>query len=164
MGPLLSSRRRRRVRVWALALGIPFFVGLAILTLTPARIERSMPNLLDLVLEGAHRLGWASLDFTSLEILANVLVFVPVGVFAFLFMPRRIWPLALLVGPAISAAIEVAQRVALPHRTATLSDLAANSAGATFGVLLAFVCALVFAPRPSSRGAAQHPSPTLEAS
>lgn len=163
MGPLLSSRRRR-ARGWALALGIPFFAGLAILTLTPARVERSMPNLLDRVLEGAHRLGWASLDFTALEIIANVLVFVPVGVFAFLVVPRALWPLALLVGPAISGAIEGAQRVALPHRTATLSDLVANSAGATIGVLVAFACALLFTPRLSARAAAQHPSPTLEAS
>ena len=150
---------RRRTRGWALALGIPFFAGLAILTLTPARVERSMPNLLDLVLGAAHRMGWAALDFTRLEIIANVLVFVPVGVLAFLFMPRMIWPLALLIGPAISVAIEVAQRVALPHRAATFSDIVANSVGATAGVVLALACTLLFAPR-----VAQHPSPTLEAS
>ncbi|GGM57206.1 hypothetical protein GCM10010489_30990 [Microbacterium saperdae] len=154
----------RRTRGWALALGIPFFAGLAILTLTPARVEKSMPNYLDLVLGAAHRMGWSSLDFTRLEIIANVLVFVPVGILAFLFMPRTIWPLALLVGPAISAAIEIAQRVALPHRAATLSDLVANSAGATAGVALALACTLLFAPRPSAPRAAQHPSPTLEAS
>ena len=65
---------RRLTRGIALALGIPFFVGLALLTLTPERVEKSMPNLLDLVLSAAHRLGWESLDFTRLEIIANVLV------------------------------------------------------------------------------------------
>lgn len=156
MSPLLPAPRRR-TRVWALGVGIPFFAALAVLTLTPARIERSMPNLLDLVLGGAHRLGWASLDFTRLEIIANVLVFIPVGILAFLFVPRAIWPVSLLVGPAISGSIEVAQRLALPHRAATISDLIANSAGATAGVVLALVCTLLFAPR-----VAQHPSPSLE--
>ncbi|WEK60587.1 MAG: VanZ family protein [Candidatus Microbacterium colombiense] len=158
MSPLLPTPRRS-TRVWAIAIAIPFFGALALLTLTPARVERSMPNLLDLVLGGAHRLGWESLDFTRLEIIANVLVFVPVGVLAFLLLPRVAWPLALLIGPGISGIIEVAQRVALPHRAATISDLIANSVGATAGVLLAVVCTLLFAPR-----AAQHPSPTLESS
>lgn len=84
---------RRLTRGIALALGIPFFVGLALLTLTPERVEKSMPNLLDLVLSAAHRLGWESLDFTRLEIIANVLVFVPIGILAFLLVPRRFWPL-----------------------------------------------------------------------
>ncbi|MCK2037608.1 VanZ family protein [Microbacterium sp. SSW1-49] len=158
MSPMLPAPRRR-TRGWALAVGIPFFAGLAILTLTPARVERSMPNLLDLVLGAAHRVGWDSLDFTRLEIIANVLVFVPVGVIAFLFTPRIVWPVALLVGPAISLAIEGAQRVALPHRAATLSDVLANSAGATIGVAIALVCTLLFAPR-----TAQRESPRVEAS
>lgn len=105
---------RRFTRAWALALGIPFLIGLAALTLTPSKVEESMPNLLDLVLETAHRLGWEWLDFTRLEIIANVLVFMPVGILAFLLLPRRIWFLAVLVGPLLSAMIEVAQRVALP--------------------------------------------------
>lgn len=158
MSPMLPAPRRR-TRGWALALGIPFFAGLAILTLTPERVERSMPNLLDVVLGAAHRAGWVSLDFTRLEIIANVLVFVPVGVLVFLLLPRIIWPLALLIGPAISVAIEGAQRIALPHRAATVSDIVANSLGATAGVVVALVCTLLFAPR-----VAQHSSPTLEAS
>ncbi len=105
---------RRFTRAWALVLGIPFLIGLAALTLTPSRVEETMPNLLDVVLTTAHRLGWESLDFTRLEIIANVLVFVPVGILAFLLLPRRVWFLALLVGPVLSAAIETTQRVALP--------------------------------------------------
>lgn len=142
---------RRFTRIWAAALGIPFLVGLAALTLTPSRIEQSLPNLLDLVLGAAHRLGWESLDFTRLEILANVLVFVPVGILAFLLLPRRVWPLALLVGPLLSLAIETAQRVALPHRAATLTDVVANSTGAVLGVALAVLCTLLLAPRISQQ-------------
>ena len=142
---------RRFTRAWALVLGIPFLVGLAALTLTPSKVEQSMPNLLDLVLTAAHRLGWDSLDFTRVEILANVLVFVPVGILAFVLLPRRFWLLALLVGPALSLAIETAQRVALPHRAATVTDVLANSAGSLLGVVLAVLCTLLLAPRSSPR-------------
>ncbi|MCM3780009.1 VanZ family protein [Microbacterium hydrocarbonoxydans] len=145
MSALLPAPKRWTRGVAAL-LGIPFLLGLVLLTLTPSRVEERMPNLLDLVLSTAHRLGWEWLDFTRLEIIANVLVFVPVGVFAFLLVPRRIWPIAVVLGPAISVAIEIAQRVALPHRAATVSDVVANSGGALIGVFLAIACTLLFAP------------------
>lgn len=150
---------RRLTRAIAIALGIPFFIGLALLTLTPRRIEESMPNLVDLVLSSAHRLGWQSLDFTRLEIIANVMVFVPIGILAFLLVPRRLWPLAIVLGPALSLSIEVLQRLVLPNRAATLTDVVANSGGALIGVALAIAGTLLFAPRLS-----QHRPSTLEAS
>ncbi len=158
MGSLLPPPRRY-TRAWALVLGIPFLAGLAVLTLTPSRVEDSMPNLLDLVLSVVHRLGWTALDFTRLEVLANIVVFIPVGVLAFLLLPRRVWLLSLLVGPLVSLSIEAAQRVALPHRAATVTDVIANSSGATAGVAFAVLCTLAFAVR-----RAPQPSPTLEAS
>ncbi|MBE7953562.1 VanZ family protein [Microbacterium oxydans] len=142
---------RRFTRVWALALSVPFLIGLAALTLTPSKVEDSMPNLLDVILTTTHRLGWEWLDFTRLEIIANVLVFVPVGILAFLLLPRRVWFLALLVGPLLSAMIETAQRVALPHRAATVNDVVANSTGAILGVAVAVVFTLLLAPRSSQR-------------
>ncbi|WP_181800729.1 hypothetical protein, partial [Microbacterium sp. H6] len=60
---------RRFTRVWALALSVPFLIGLAALTLTPSKVEDSMPNLLDVILTTTHRLGWEWLDFTRLEII-----------------------------------------------------------------------------------------------
>ncbi|MFF7293135.1 VanZ family protein [Microbacterium sp. NPDC008134] len=154
MGSLLPPPRRG-TRAWALGLGIPFLAGLVALTLTPSRVEQRMPNLLDVILSTVHRLGWASLDFTRLEILANVLVFVPVGILAFVLLPRPAWGLAFLVGPAISIGIEVFQRIALPHRAATVSDVIANSTGSTIGVVLAvlstFLVAVLSGPSPSRR-------------
>lgn len=158
MGRLLPPPRRS-TRVWALALGLPFLAAVALLTLTPARVEQAMPNLLDLLLHAIQRLGWTGLDFTRLEVLANVGVFIPVGILAFLLLPRQAWPLSLLVGPAISVAIETAQAIGLPHRTATLSDVLANSTGATIGVVLAIFCTLLTAT-PSSRPG----TPRVEAS
>ena len=150
---------RRITRGAATVIGILLLVALALLTLTPPRIEERMPNLLDRVVDIVHQLGWNRWGFTELEIFANILVFVPVGALAFVLLPRRIWVLSLLTGPAISVLIEGVQRVALPHRAATVNDIVANSVGATAGVLLAIACTLLFAPRPS-----QDRSPNLEAS
>lgn len=148
---------RRTTLAFALGLGLPFLGALALLTLTPLRVEQSMPNLIDLAVSGLHRLGWTSIDFNRLEVIANVLAFVPVGVLAFLFV--RVWPLAFLVGPVLSIAIETVQGLALPHRAATVNDILANSAGATIGVLTGVFFTLLFAARTSPR-----PSPSLETS
>ena len=150
---------RRITRGAAAAVGILLFTGLAMLTLTPPHIEDRMPNLLDRVVEALHQLGWNRLGFTEIEVLANVLVFVPIGALAFVLLPRQIWMLSLLTGPAMSVLIEGIQRVALPHRAATVNDVVANSIGATAGVALAIACTLLFAPRTS-----QDLSPNLEAS
>lgn len=139
----------RCTRVWAIMLGVPFLGLLTALTLTPSRIEQTLPNLLERILDVSHRLGWESLSFTRLEILANILVFIPVGILAFVLLPRRIWPFAVLIGPLLSLVIETTQLVALTHRAATATDVLANSAGALFGVALAVMCTLLLAPRPS---------------
>lgn len=144
----------------SLVLGIPFLVGLALLTLWPAPVEDTAPGFLDLVLRVLREdLSWWWLGFDQLEVIANVLVFVPVGILAFLFIPRRFWALALVAGPLLSLAIETVQWRVLPERAATFADVVANSAGATFGVGLALLCTVISAARP-----VPHPSPTLEAS
>jgi glycopeptide antibiotics resistance protein len=151
------SSRRRVVRIATLAFGVPFLAVIAFLALTPRRIEERIPNVLDLVLATAHRFGWASLDSITLEIIANVLVFIPVGIVAYVFAPRRFLWLALLAGPAASVSIELFQLLVLPNRVPSMADVAENVLGATIGVAL---CALV--GRALSSPAST--SPTLEAS
>lgn len=127
----------RRSLAVTLAIGIPFVVIVLVLTLSPRPPQDGMPVILDMVLDFARNtLGWTWLGFTALEQIANVLVFVPVGILAALVTPRPFWPLALLVGPALSLGIEAVQALALAHRSATWSDLFMNSLGATIGVLL----------------------------
>jgi len=151
------STRRRFVRIATIVVGIPFLAMIAFLALTPRRIEERIPNVLDLVLATAHRLGWASLDFVTLEIIANVLVFIPVGIIAYVFAPQRLWWLSLVAGPAVSVGIELVQLLALPNRVPSLADIAENALGATIGVVL---CALLGMMLSSSTPHA----PTLEAS
>jgi uncharacterized membrane protein YfcA len=70
---------------------------------------------------------------SQLEFLANVLMFVPVGVLLCLALPRVAAPALALTAVAIAAAIEIGQ---LPlDRVSDPRDLVANSAGAAVGVL-----------------------------
>ncbi|GAA1139441.1 hypothetical protein GCM10009651_24330 [Microbacterium natoriense] len=154
----MSTRRRRIARITTLVIGIPFLALIGFLALTPRRVEQSIPNVLDLILGAVHRLGWTSLDFTTLEVAANVLVFIPVGIVAYVFLPRRARWLALAVGPAASIAIELTQLLALPNRDPSINDVIANSIGATIGVALCLLSSWAFPSRVSAR-----PS-TLEAS
>lgn len=68
------------------------------------------------------------------EALANVALFVPFGVLAWLWL-RRPW-VALLLGVATSCGIELSQLAFLPTRYATLQDVLMNSLGTAIGVVL----------------------------
>lgn len=134
-----SHRASGPVLATAAVLGVPYVVGLLFLTLTPRGFQNRMPQVLDLVLGFAHHtLGWHWLGFTKLELIANVLVFLPIGILAFLLLRTRLIALALLIGPMLSLGVELAQAALLPHRVASLVDVAANSLGATTGVMVAW--------------------------
>ena len=73
--------------------------------------------------------------YIVLEILANVVLFVPFGILALTaFRGMRVWS-ATLAGLATSCLIEGVQ-LFLPTRYSTVSDLIANTAGALIGALL----------------------------
>ena len=77
-----------------------------------------------------------SLRYGYVEAAANAVVFVPLGfLVALLLQPSRWW-VAVLVGMALSAAIELAQLVLLSARTADPIDFAMNTAGALVGAVL----------------------------
>ncbi|HEU5223263.1 MAG TPA: VanZ family protein [Candidatus Lumbricidophila sp.] len=67
------------------------------------------------------------------EILANIVLFVPVGVLFALVFGRRLWWLAMLAAVALTATIEVLQ-IPMPDRISDPRDLVANTAGAVIGL------------------------------
>ncbi len=151
-----------RARVWprvvagVLLLGYGLLLVIATLDPDPATagttgtpIEAGSSTVLERVFAALHGLGVPSwFGFTELEILANVAVFVPIGLLAALALPRRLWWAAFLAACALSAAIELIQLLALPTRVASLSDVAANSAGALLGVALAALLRALVPRRP----------------
>lgn len=120
------------------------FVGLV--TLTPgndqpdysafaarvlARLER-YPDLAPLT---------SRLSVERVEFLANIGLFVPLGVFLLLLVGTRLWFVALVAGIVLTSMIENIQR-SIPGRVPDPRDVAANSIGMFIGVLLALALTL----------------------
>ena len=94
------------------------------------------------VLDALHRRGYLlSVDDTELEFLANIALFVPVGMFLLLLFGTRLWWVALAASFAMTTFIEIAQR-SIPGRVPDERDLMANGLGAVIGVLIALVLTL----------------------
>lgn len=147
--------RRRATTVTAALLALPLCAAVVLMTLTPIRVEDAAPGLVFGAIEWLRsNLGAGWFTFDVAERLANVLLFVPVGVLAYLILPRSTWPVALLVGPAISVAIELTQRFVLTDRASTMWDVVANTAGSFIGVAIAAACTLAHARTAVSRSPA----------
>ncbi|MCW2829738.1 MAG: VanZ family protein [Aeromicrobium sp.] len=67
------------------------------------------------------------------EFTANVLLFVPLGALAITLLRRATWVQVVALGAITSATIELAQTIARPERTGSVSDVVANTAGAAIG-------------------------------
>ncbi|MET4781971.1 VanZ family protein [Glaciihabitans sp. UYNi722] len=78
------------------------------------------------------------LTYARVEFLANVAMFIPIGLFFLLLFGRRLWFVGILAGVALTVAIEGAQ-LFIPGRVSDVRDLIANSLGATIGVLAALI-------------------------
>lgn len=116
------------------------FVGW--LTLTPQPIGPNQQQLIERLLDGLHRRGYAeSLDYSRLEFLANIALFVPIGMFLLLLFGAGFWWLAAIGSFAMTAFIEKAQQY-IPGRVSDERDLVANTVGALIGIVVAFVLTL----------------------
>ncbi|CAN5375214.1 hypothetical protein BH11ACT8_BH11ACT8_18840 [soil metagenome] len=129
------------------------YLGLVgLVTLTPVRQTPRGDDLVSRILarlEGRPGLEW--LTFDRAEFLANIAMFVPVGLFLLLLVGTRFWWVAVGVGFAMTAAIETAQR-SIPGRVSDPRDLVANTAGAVLGVLVGLVLTY---PKTRRRGTAR---------
>ncbi|MBD8043079.1 VanZ family protein [Arthrobacter sp. Sa2BUA2] len=78
--------------------------------------------------------SWVTYD--DVERLANVALFILPGLLVSLLLARKRWWLALALCLGLSAAMELAQHLFLPERSASSVDVLLNGAGALIGVLL----------------------------
>ena len=132
------SRRVRQRRTLA-ALFLLYIGVLALVVFWPSPVDQGSAGTLKAVLRRLHGMGvpgWVNYSFV--ENLANVLIFVPFGLLGAAWLSeRRIW-LAAAGGIAASCLIETAQAVLLPNRFATIYDVTANSLGAALGCILVY--------------------------
>ena len=113
------------------------FVGWV--TLTPAADAPTQSDLVLRVLarlQGYDHLAWLTYD--RAEYLANVALFVPVGLFLLLLFGTRLWWLAVAAALGMTSLIETAQGV-IPGRVSDERDIAANTMGAVVGVVVGLV-------------------------
>jgi glycopeptide antibiotics resistance protein len=119
-----------------------YLVFVAWLTLTPQPIGPDQVELIERALAALHRRGYAeSLDYDRIEFLANIALFVPVGMFGLLLVGAGAWWLALIAPVALTFGIETAQ-LGIPGRVSDERDLLANTVGGVLGVFVALVLTL----------------------
>jgi glycopeptide antibiotics resistance protein len=80
-----------------------------------------------------------SVTYNAVEFTANIVMFVPFGLFWFILAPRGWRWAGPLAGMALSTLIEVTQLLLLPQRVATPYDVLANTLGALTGTVLGWL-------------------------
>lgn len=125
--------RRRR---WVLICLAAYATTVALVVLLPisyATIVQAIAGWLDTTLGvGGFGAGW-------IEFIANVVMFLPLGLLLTLLF-RRPW-FGVLLALALSVAAELAQLV-IPSRQPSLRDILANALGAALGAALAWLLVL----------------------
>lgn len=130
--------RRRRTTTLAAALAVPYLGALAFFGVQLRPASASTSTSIDLVGGAAtSALSFRWLTDGGVPWVWAVALFVPVGVFAYLVLPRWAWPISLLVGPVLSVILELTQWAATPGHSADPLDMLCNSIGATLGVAIA---------------------------
>ena len=81
------------------------------------------------------------LSIERIEFLANIGLFVPLGVFLLLLVGTRLWFVALMAGIVLTSMIEAVQKE-IPGRVSDPRDVAANSIGMFAGIALALLLTL----------------------
>lgn len=99
--------------------------------------EGSNRAVIDRVLAVSHDAGIpAAFDFHSLQVVANIAMFVPFGLLlALCLVPRLVW-VAVVTSLALTCTIELVQQIFLPERSGDFWDVVANTAGGTLGAAL----------------------------
>jgi VanZ family protein len=130
-----AVRRLRRATVVA---ALAYFAALVAIAFWPVRVDQNAGDLLYQLFTWLYRHDaprW--LDYDFLEFSANVILFIPVGLFVVILAGAHRWWLGILAGFVTSCAIEAGQLMFLPSRFATVEDIVANTSGAVLGTVLA---------------------------
>jgi len=123
------------------------YLGFVVLvTLTPASDQPDYSALATRILARLQRYPdleplTSRLNVERVEFLANIGLFVPLGVFLLLLVGTRLWWVALAAGIVLTGMIENIQK-SVPGRVSDPRDVAANSIGMAIGIVLALVLTL----------------------
>lgn len=111
---------------------VVYLFALAAVVFSPARVDSQAGELIrDITAQHP------ALTHARLELIANVLLFVPLGFLTTLIVRQRFVVLPIVVVCAV--AIEFAQEMFLDARIGSMRDIVANIAGACAGMILAAI-------------------------
>ena len=141
-----DDARRRSGRAVAAVIAV---AAVAVLTLGPRALVAPARGEFMRVMDAATAPLLVWIPYGDAERVLNTVMFVPLGATIALLMRARWWPLAIVAGFALSAAVEYAQ-ASIPGRVPDADDVLWNSVGTVIGVLV--VTALRLAVRAVRRG------------
>lgn len=119
-------------RWWVLGATLTYLLAVCAFTLGPQPLNADASSALGHALQdGAPR--W--LTYASLELIANVAMFVPLGIGMMLLCRAERYLVPVGIGLAISASIEIIQHL-LPDRVPDIWDVMANTLGAMVGIIV----------------------------
>jgi len=123
-----------------------YLAFVALVTLTPGNEQPDYAGLAGRVLARLERYPelepvTSRLSVERVEFLANIGLFVPLGMFVLLLVGTRLWLVAFTVGIVLTSMIESVQRE-IPGRVSDPRDVAANSIGMFVGIAVAIVLTL----------------------
>ncbi|GAA2531934.1 hypothetical protein GCM10009860_09700 [Microbacterium mitrae] len=132
---------KSHLRAWIAWLGLlAYGVVVAAVTMSPTPLDSGYRGAIDKVLAVLHRNGLPeSFGYAEVEFAANILMFVPLGFFIGLVLPRVALWAAIFIVPALSGAVEFIQGQLLAERFSTFNDVIANTLGGWLGLLAAVV-------------------------
>jgi glycopeptide antibiotics resistance protein len=149
----MTSTTAVRPRSGATTARVVFVAYLLFLGFTvwlPAEVSTKVTGLVGVIARWVSNAGIAPYypSAVVLEILANVALFVPVGLLLPLALPRlKLWQIV-LIGGLMSGLIESVQSL-MPSRVPALSDLIANTLGTFIGAATTVVILRIVADRRS---------------
>lgn len=132
----MPDRRTPPFAIIARVLLVPYIVGVAMIVWLPASIAgRATGIAFRIARYVSENFGIAyATSATIFEFLANIALFIPLGLLLVAAWPRSNAWVVLLIGYSASATIELVQTM-LPSRYPTLSDVVANTIGTAIGCL-----------------------------
>jgi glycopeptide antibiotics resistance protein len=140
-----ASRFRRRL---VLAMLVVYTGFVLLITLTPRMPGTGLVSrIVDRFIYELGEHGITNIHFLDIEFFGNILMFVPLGVFTALLIPRRAWWTLLFLGTAFSGVIEASQAAFLPDRYPEVRDLISNTTGFLIGAAAAVILRLMVSHR-----------------